>query len=78
MVNSMLMVGSSMAIFGNASGKSKSAMVSPISKPSMPTIAQMSPAPTLSTFTLPRPSKRYSSLILLLTILSLLLIKATC
>ena len=44
MVNSMLMVGSSMAIFGNASGKSKSAMVSPISKPSMPTIAQMSPA----------------------------------
>ncbi len=36
-VNNILMVGSSIAIVSNASGFSKSAIVSPISKPSTPT-----------------------------------------
>ncbi|MNS48283.1 hypothetical protein D3C72_808490 [compost metagenome] len=63
-VNNMLIVGSSIAIVCNASGFSKSATVSPISKPSIPTIAQMSPAITSSTFLRPRPSKVCNSLIL--------------
>ncbi|MNY03466.1 hypothetical protein D3C86_1360860 [compost metagenome] len=60
----MFIVGSSIAIVCNASGFSKSATVSPISKPSIPTIAQMSPAITSSTFLRPRPSKVCNSLIL--------------
>ena len=56
MVNNILIVGSSIAIDCNASGFSKSATVSPISKPSKPTIAQISPACTLSTFLRPKPS----------------------
>jgi hypothetical protein len=46
MVNNILIVGSSIAIVCNASGFSKSATVSPISKPSIPIIAQISPAIT--------------------------------
>jgi hypothetical protein len=44
MVNNILMVGSSIAMVCKASGFSKSAMVSPISNPSIPTTAQISPA----------------------------------
>jgi len=40
----MLIVGSSTLMIGNASGFSKSQIVSPISKPSIPVIAQISPA----------------------------------
>ena len=58
MVNSMDMVGSSILIVGKASGNSKSATVSPISKSSNPTIAHKSPAFTSSTFDLPNPSNR--------------------
>jgi hypothetical protein len=43
-VKIMLIVGSSMVIGGMPSGASKSATVSPISKPSMPLKAQISPA----------------------------------
>ena len=63
MVNNMLMVGSSMAIGGNASGFSKSQIVSPISKPSTPMMAQISPEDTDSTFLRPRPSNVFNSLI---------------
>ena len=63
MVNSILIVGSSMAMVGRASGASKSAIVSPISKPSKPITAHKSPAATASTFFRPNPSKRCSSLI---------------
>ena len=63
MVKSMLIVGSSMAMGGRASGFSKSATVSPISKPSSPTTAQMSPQRALSTLLLPRPSNTISCLI---------------
>jgi hypothetical protein len=45
-VNNILIVGSSIAIVFNASGFSESAIVSPISKPSTPIIAQISPAIT--------------------------------
>ena len=62
MVNNILMVGSSIAIVGKASGFSASAMVSPISNPSNPITAQISPALTSSTFLRPKPSKRLSSL----------------
>ncbi len=62
-VNNILMVGSSMAIVLSASGFSKSATVSPISKPSIPTRAQISPAFTSSTFNLPSPSNVCTSLI---------------
>ena len=62
-VNNILIVGSSIAIEANASGFSKSAIVSPISKPSTPTIAQISPAITSVTFLRPRPSKVCNSLI---------------
>ena len=63
MVKSMLMVGSSMAMGGSGSGLSKSQMVSPISNPSRPTTAQMSPEETDWTFLRPSPSKVCSSLI---------------
>ena len=62
--NSILMVGSSMAMGGNGSGFSKSQIVSPISKPSTPTTAQMSPDETAFVFLRPKPSKVCSSLIL--------------
>ena len=57
------MVGSSMAMVGNPSGFSASAMVSPISKSSSPTTAHKSPAATSFTFFLPNPSKTNNSLI---------------
>ncbi|CAI8166320.1 MAG: Uncharacterised protein [Bacteroidota bacterium] len=63
MVNNILMVGSSIVIVGKASGASKSAIVSPISKSSKPTTAHKSPACTSSTFFLPNPSNTKSSLI---------------
>ena len=63
MVKSMLIVGSSTAMGGKASGVSQSAMVSPISKRSKPTTAQISPLLTLSAGVLPMPSKVRSSLI---------------
>ena len=63
MVNNMLMVGSSIAIGANASGFSKSAIVSPISNPSIPTSAHISPHSTSSTFCLPIPSNVIKSLI---------------
>jgi hypothetical protein len=62
MVNNILNVGSSILINGNASGLSKSAMVSPISKPSIPVTAQISPAFTSAAFTFPKPTKVYNSL----------------
>ena len=68
MVNNILMVGSSIAIGGKASGFSKSQTVSPISNPSIPTNAQISPDETSVVFTRPRPSKTWSSLILVLNI----------
>ena len=74
-VNNILIVGSSIAIDASASGFSKSAIVSPISKPSTPTIAQISPAITSSTFLRPRPSKVCNSLILDLNILPSLFTK---
>jgi hypothetical protein len=43
MVNNILIVGSSICMVGIASGESKSATVSPISKPSIPVNAQISP-----------------------------------
>ena len=64
MVNNILMVGSSIEIVGKPSGLSASAIVSPISKSSRPTIAHKSPAVTSSTFFLPKPSKTSNSLIL--------------
>ena len=51
------MVGSSIAIEVNPSGFSKSATVSPISKLSRPTMAQISPATTSVTLIRPNPSK---------------------
>ncbi len=74
-VNNILIVGSSMAIDANFSGASKSATVSPISNPSIPTRAQISPAITSGTFKRPKPSKVYNSLILDFTILPSLLTK---
>ena len=70
MVKSIDIVGSSIAMGGSGSGFSKSQIVSPISKPSIPTMAQISPHCTLSTFALPRPSKTINSLILVLTFVS--------
>jgi hypothetical protein len=58
------MVGSSIEIGGKASGFSKSAIVSPISKPSTPVTAQMSPQNASATSFRPRPSKVYNFLIL--------------
>ena len=67
MVNNILMVGSSIAMGSSASGFSKSAIVSPISNPSIPTSAQISPHCTSSTFCFPIPSKVIKSLIRVLT-----------
>ena len=61
-VKSIDIVGSSIAMGGSGSGFSKSQIVSPISNPSMPVMAQISPQGTSSTFFLPRPSKIISSL----------------
>ena len=66
-----------MAIVFNPSGFSRSATVSPISKPSRPTIAQISPASTSSIFLLPKPSKVWSSLILVFLMLPSRLTKDT-
>ena len=63
MVKVIDIVGSSMAMRGRASGVSASATVSPISNPSSPTMAQMSPLPTSCTRLRPIPSKVCSSLI---------------
>ena len=63
-VNNILIVGSSIAMVCKASGFSESATVSPISNPSIPTMAQISPAITSCTFLRPRPSKVCNSLIL--------------
>ena len=76
MVNNILMVGSSIAMVCNASGFSKSAMVSPISNPSTPTMAQISPAITSRTFLRPSPSKVCNSLILDFIIVPSLFTKA--
>ena len=77
MVNNILIVGSSTLILGNASGFSKSVKVSPISKFSIPLMAQISPETTESTFLLPKPSKTYNSLILPLEIAPSLFTKET-
>ena len=53
MVNNIDMVGSSIFMVGKASGDSMSETVSPISKPSKPTMAHKSPTFTSSTFDLP-------------------------
>ena len=66
--NCMFIVGSSIGITSNASGFSKSAIVSPIWNPSIPTTAQISPAETSVTFFLPIPSNVYSSFTLLFVI----------
>ena len=63
MVKSIDIVGSSMAIVGSGSGFSKSQIVSPISKFSSPTTAQMSPDSTPSVFCRAMPSKVCTSLI---------------
>ena len=62
-VKIMLMVGSSIFIGGNASGFSISAIVSPISNPSIPLMAHISPTFTCLTLIFPSPSKTYNSLI---------------
>lgn len=67
-VNNMLIVGSSIAIGSSGSGFSKSQIVSPISNPSMPTSAQISPHSTRSTLVLLNPSNTIRSLIRVLTI----------
>ncbi len=69
MVNVMLIVGSSISIGISLSGFSKSAMVSPISNPSIPVNATISPAATSSVvFCFPNPSNVKTSLILIFTI----------
>ena len=67
-VKSIDMVGSSIAIVGNASGSFTSAIVSPISKPSIPITAQISPDWTEDTFVRPKPSNTSTSLIFDFTI----------
>ena len=57
MVKSIFIVGSSTSIRGNASGLSASVKVSPISNPSIPVTAHISPDCTSSTLLLPSPSK---------------------
>ena len=59
-------VGSSIAIRGKGSGFCKSVIVSPISNPSIPTKAQISPELAFSTFVRPKPSNKCNSLIRLL------------
>ena len=78
MVNNILIVGSSIAMVFIASGFSISATVSPISNPSKPTRAQISPACTSSTFLRPSPSKVCNSLIFVFFTLPSLFTKATC
>ena len=63
MVNTILMVGSSIAIGFNGSGFAKSAIESPISKPSIPTNAQISPDFTSAARVRPNPVKVCNSLI---------------
>ena len=77
-VNNILMVGSSIAMVARLSGFSISQTESPISKPSKPTKAQISPAFTSATFFLPKPSKVCSSLILVFTILPSRFTKEIC
>ena len=60
--NNMLMVGLSISMCGNASGFSASAMVSPISNPSIPFTATISPACASLVLLLPKPSKVINSL----------------
>ena len=67
-VNNIDIVGSSIAIVGSGSGSLASAIVSPISKPSTPIIAQISPDWTASTFVRPSPSNTSISLIFDFTI----------
>jgi len=63
MVKSILIVGSSISIGFIPSGFSKSATVSPISNPSMPSMAHISPAGTgVFTRTFSNPSNKYNSL----------------
>ena len=62
----MDIVGSSMAIGSNASGSLKSQIVSPISNPSIPIIAHISPLRTTSVLMCPIPEKVCNSLILVL------------
>jgi hypothetical protein len=57
MVNTMLIVGSSIEMPGIASGFSGSTMVSPISKFSKPKMAQISPASTVVDFHLSKAFK---------------------
>ena len=73
MQKSMLIVGSSTEIGGSGSGFSKSATVSPISNPSSPTTAQISPHTTVSTLVFSRPSNTIRSFILCFSIISYLL-----
>ncbi len=63
MVNSILMVGSSTAMAFKASGAEASATVSPISNPSMPIRAQISPELSSETLERPNPSNVFNSLI---------------
>ncbi len=78
MVNNILIVGSSIAMVFKPSGFSRSAMVSPISKPSKPTTAQISPATTSSIFLRPKPSNVCSSFILAFLMLPSRFTKETC
>ena len=57
----MFIVGSSIVIESKGSGFSASHITSPISKPSIPVTAQISPATTLSTFLRSVPSKTNNS-----------------
>ena len=77
MVNNILIVGSSIEIAAIGSGFSISANVSPISNPSIPTIAQISPAGTSSTLIFAIPSNNIRSLIRERTIAPSRLINAT-
>ncbi len=71
-------MGSSIAIVFKPSGFSASATVSPISKPSSPTRAQISPATTSFTFSFPSPSNVKSSLIFVFFMVPSRFTKATC
>ena len=59
----MLIVGLSISICAKASGFSRSAIVSPISNPSIPFKATISPALASEIFVFPKPSKAINSLI---------------
>ena len=62
-VNTILIVGSSIAIGLSGSGFSRSQTESPISKPSIPTSAQISPDETSVVFVRPSPGNVCRSLI---------------